>query len=312
MASVGSHPSPPRPRPKSILKRARSSHAPGLVRLRGGVGTSHGMAAGSRLGSGTRGRKRVRWASPVDDSDREEGTEATEEGEKGKGTSKAPDVGVKHEASPPPVPAPPLSLSMPAKCPLSPSLSPQPPSKVPWLLPPPSALPHAPPPPPLPLPFSLPMHSIVPTPSPTPTSPPFPHASTSKPSPPLLPPPGLPLALPSASTTLTPTPTSPPPTPPSPPPPFLHTSTSKPPVLAPPAEDEGGDMDEGANEEFYRVERILAEEKRGRRREKWYLVKWAGYPVEEATWEPREHLSEAEALDVWIREKREKKRRRTV
>ncbi|GAA5865638.1 hypothetical protein JCM8547_007672 [Rhodosporidiobolus lusitaniae] len=36
-------------------------------------------------------------------------------------------------------------------------------------------------------------------------------------------------------------------------------------------------------ETFYQVESILAMEKRGKEGKKWYLVKWAGYPVEEAT-----------------------------
>ncbi|GAA5906747.1 hypothetical protein JCM6882_003291 [Rhodosporidiobolus microsporus] len=87
-------------------------------------------------------------------------------------------------------------------------------------------------------------------------------------------------------------------------------SSALPPHLAPPLPD----MIDG--EPFYRVERILGQETRtvwrkGReRREKWYLVKWEGYPLEKATWEPKENLSEAEALDVWIREKRA--RRRTV
>jgi len=38
----------------------------------------------------------------------------------------------------------------------------------------------------------------------------------------------------------------------------------------------------------YVVERILGQRKNGRKQQ--YLVKWAGYPVEESSWEPRANL----------------------
>ena len=43
-----------------------------------------------------------------------------------------------------------------------------------------------------------------------------------------------------------------------------------------------------AGGEEYIVERVLAQRQNGRRRE--YLVRWAGYPLEESSWEPRSNL----------------------
>ena len=45
------------------------------------------------------------------------------------------------------------------------------------------------------------------------------------------------------------------------------------------------------------VERILDTKPRGRGVQ--YLVKWKGYGYEENTWEPRSHLEDTEALDIW-------------
>jgi hypothetical protein len=45
-------------------------------------------------------------------------------------------------------------------------------------------------------------------------------------------------------------------------------------------------------EPAWEVESILRKRRRGRRVE--YLVKWAGYPIEEATWEPLENLQNAD------------------
>ena len=47
-------------------------------------------------------------------------------------------------------------------------------------------------------------------------------------------------------------------------------------------------------DEEWKVERILAQRKRGRTSE--YLVAWVGYPPEENTWEPRAGLVGLDAL----------------
>ncbi|GAA6039127.1 hypothetical protein JCM8097_005339 [Rhodosporidiobolus ruineniae] len=75
-----------------------------------------------------------------------------------------------------------------------------------------------------------------------------------------------------------------------------------------------GKEKEGEQEAEYEVECILASEKRRSspsdpKKQRWYLVKWAGYPEEEATWEPRENVRETVALDEWIRGKKEKRER---
>ncbi|GAA5882415.1 hypothetical protein JCM8547_003736, partial [Rhodosporidiobolus lusitaniae] len=62
--------------------------------------------------------------------------------------------------------------------------------------------------------------------------------------------------------------------------------------------------------EDWAVEEIL-EEKRGPDGI-WYFVKWAGFPEEESTWEPRVNLEENQALDRWRAKKKEKKTRKTV
>jgi Chromo (CHRromatin Organisation MOdifier) domain len=49
------------------------------------------------------------------------------------------------------------------------------------------------------------------------------------------------------------------------------------------------EIEEG--EEVYEVEQILKHRKRGRGYE--YLVKWAGYPITEASWEPKSNLTGA-------------------
>jgi Chromo (CHRromatin Organisation MOdifier) domain len=49
------------------------------------------------------------------------------------------------------------------------------------------------------------------------------------------------------------------------------------------------DIEEG--EEVYEVEQILKHGKRGRGYE--YLVKWVGYPITEALWEPKSNLTGA-------------------
>lgn len=61
-----------------------------------------------------------------------------------------------------------------------------------------------------------------------------------------------------------------------------------------PARPEPIDVD---GEQEFVVEAILDERKR--RNVKEYLVKWAGYPAHEATWEARSELEETEALDRW-------------
>src|SRR5271170_1027060 len=55
-------------------------------------------------------------------------------------------------------------------------------------------------------------------------------------------------------------------------------------------------------EEVYDVETILRHRKRGRGYQ--YLVKWTGYPIEEATWEPEDSFSDdGDTLDAYKRRK---------
>jgi Chromo (CHRromatin Organisation MOdifier) domain len=49
------------------------------------------------------------------------------------------------------------------------------------------------------------------------------------------------------------------------------------------------DIEEG--EEVYKVEQILKHRKRGRGYE--YLIKWVGYPITKALWEPKSNLTGA-------------------
>jgi Chromo (CHRromatin Organisation MOdifier) domain len=49
------------------------------------------------------------------------------------------------------------------------------------------------------------------------------------------------------------------------------------------------DIEEG--EEVYKVEQILKHRKHGQGYE--YLIKWIGYPITEALWEPKSNLTEA-------------------
>jgi Chromo (CHRromatin Organisation MOdifier) domain len=49
------------------------------------------------------------------------------------------------------------------------------------------------------------------------------------------------------------------------------------------------DIEEG--EEVYEVEQILKHRKRGRGYK--YLIKWVGYPITEASWEPKSNLTGA-------------------
>ena len=51
------------------------------------------------------------------------------------------------------------------------------------------------------------------------------------------------------------------------------------------------------DDEEYIIERIIDERTTDGNRE--FLIKWADYDVEEATWEPFENISEAQALDEW-------------
>ena len=68
--------------------------------------------------------------------------------------------------------------------------------------------------------------------------------------------------------------------------PLLGQVTSEP-------QDSGIDID-GQIE--YEVEKIL-DEKQGRGRLKWYLVKWVGYSA--PTWEPFSFVQDLQALDIW-------------
>ncbi|THC87561.1 hypothetical protein EYZ11_012993 [Aspergillus tanneri] len=52
-------------------------------------------------------------------------------------------------------------------------------------------------------------------------------------------------------------------------------------------------------EEEWEVDQIL-EEKRDKSGNISYLVRWKGYPPDDDTWEPRSHVEDTEALDIWL------------
>jgi hypothetical protein len=87
----------------------------------------------------------------------------------------------------------------------------------------------------------------------------------------------------------------------------------KAPKQAPPTaiDDKNISIESTASEEFasdeeFIVESILAEQKDK------YLIFWAGYPVEKATWEPRKNIRHAEVVEAWkIRKKQEEKGEKT-
>src|ERR1700733_4160135 len=54
------------------------------------------------------------------------------------------------------------------------------------------------------------------------------------------------------------------------------------------------EIQEEGEEPEWTVESILNQRQRGRQLQ--YLVKWQGYPIEEATWEPEAHLTNATEL----------------
>ena len=60
--------------------------------------------------------------------------------------------------------------------------------------------------------------------------------------------------------------------------------------------NEQADELKAMNEPRYEVERILRWRKVGRTGKKKYITLWTEYPIEEATWEPREHFDDHEAL----------------
>jgi Chromo (CHRromatin Organisation MOdifier) domain len=50
-------------------------------------------------------------------------------------------------------------------------------------------------------------------------------------------------------------------------------------------------------EEVYNVETILKHRKRGRSYQ--YLIKWEGYPISEASWEPETAFSDGDLLSTY-------------
>ncbi len=51
-----------------------------------------------------------------------------------------------------------------------------------------------------------------------------------------------------------------------------------------------------AGEAEYEVEQLLDAHQWGRGRKLQYYVKWKGFPMSDSTWEPKEHLSNAQDL----------------
>ncbi|GAA5955150.1 hypothetical protein JCM3765_003209, partial [Sporobolomyces pararoseus] len=88
--------------------------------------------------------------------------------------------------------------------------------------------------------------------------------------------------------------------------PVFHSSKLKPyksnnPELFPEREAARPEPIDVEGQAEYVIEKILDEGKVGR----WmkYLVKWEGYPEDEATWETQARLNGTEALEVWRRRK---------
>ncbi|RWS13632.1 chromobox protein 1-like protein [Dinothrombium tinctorium] len=73
-------------------------------------------------------------------------------------------------------------------------------------------------------------------------------------------------------------------------------------------EDGEGDEDGAGQEEEYVVEKILEKRKRNGRIE--YLIKWQGWPDEDNTWEPEEHLSCPDLVREFEEKQRRKKEKR--
>jgi len=59
-------------------------------------------------------------------------------------------------------------------------------------------------------------------------------------------------------------------------------------------------LDEVETDEEFPIERIIAEDNEGPERR--FFVKWKGYPINESTWEPLEHVKDTVALDIWEQE----------
>jgi len=60
-----------------------------------------------------------------------------------------------------------------------------------------------------------------------------------------------------------------------------------------------GPVDVDGHAEYY-VDKIL--KMSGKGDQAMYLVKWEGYSLEDATWEPYEHVKDSKALHVWEKE----------
>ena len=60
--------------------------------------------------------------------------------------------------------------------------------------------------------------------------------------------------------------------------------------------------DEVEDEKFWKVEGVVKSRWQGRKKRVEYLVKWEGYPAEEATWEPWDHLEDDEDMVKLVKE----------